>query len=112
MTIIPRTHVDVIPMVALADERYGGYKKVRGVPVRVDDVTVQDEPVDRRVRDTEGIEDIKVIRGKGEWPGGINSIVVFEGEEYDQIGKARIRKIGYYTKHFQVRIRARGAEVK
>lgn len=95
--------------------KYNTWKKVPSEPVEVRDVTVQPfgggtqgnlETNDEQVRDQ------WVVRGHGVWPGGVHSLVVWNGETFDQVGKAKVHTIGQYTKHFQVRIQARGAEVK
>lgn len=111
MSIIQRRDVICIPMVATKD-RYNAWTKTRGVPVTVEDVTVQDDTDRTRDPDENDILDVKIIRGKGVWPGGVHSIVDIDGEEYDQVGRVKVRAIGYYTKHFQVRVAARGAAVK
>lgn len=113
MSIIPRRSVNVFPMIVERDPDYNNWVKRRAPqPTLVDDVTIED--VSDRTRDPEELDltDVKVIRGKGTWPGGVHSIVEIDGEEYDQIGKVKKRQTGYYTKHFEVRIAARGAEVK
>lgn len=111
MSIIPRRSVTVIPM-TVARDRYNSWEKTRGVPVVVDDVTVQADTDRTRDPGENDLLDAKTIRGKGVWPGGVHSIVVIDGEEYDQVGKVKVRSIGTFTKHFQVRVAARGAEVK
>lgn len=117
MSIITRTHCFVVPMVP-EKTKYNTYKRVRGERIRVDDVTIQ--PFNggtsgnlESLTETE-VNDQFVIRGKGVWPGGVHSIITFEDDprEYDQIGVVKQHKIGTYTKHFQVRVQARGAEVK
>lgn len=117
MSIITRTHCYVVPMVP-EKTKYNTYKRVRGARIRVEDVTIQ--PFNggtsgnlESLTETE-VNDQFVIRGPGKWPGGLHSIITFgdDPEEYDQIGKAKQHGIGTFTKHFQVRVKARGAEVK
>lgn len=95
--------------------KYNTWKKVPGDPVTVKGVMVQPfgggtsgnlETGDDQVNDQ------FTIRGRGPWPGGVHSTVEWNGQTYDQIGVAKVHSIGQYTKHFQVRIAARGAEVK
>lgn len=94
--------------------KYGTYDLVRGEPVELDEVSVQPfggGTVGNLETDTT-VRDQFTIRGSKVWPGGVKSIVIYDGVEYDQDGKAKEHKIGVNTRHFQVRIKARGAEVK
>lgn len=106
--------VIVTPMVP-EKTKYGTWKKRPGDPIKIDGCTVQPfgggtqgnlETNDDSVRDQ------YVVRGRGTWPGGVHSTVEFEGEVLDQVGKVKVHGIGQFTKHFQVRLSARGAEVK
>lgn len=106
--------VVVYPMV-VTKTKYNTWKKTKGEGIKVEDVTV--EPFGGGTMGNLETDDAKVndqftIRGHGVWPGGVHSIVEFEGEEYDQVGKVKKHGIGQFTRHFQVRIAARGAEVK
>lgn len=46
------------------------------------------------------------------WVGGPHSIVVWEGEEYDQVGVVRTHGRGFATKHQVIKLKARGTQVK
>lgn len=118
MSLTRHQTITVIPMVKVKN-KYGTYDLERGEPIDIDGVSVQpfaggtvgnlESPDGTTVRDQ------YTVRGSldnGGWPGGVKSIVIFEGEEFDQDGKPKIHKIGVNTQHFQVRIKARGAEVK
>lgn len=106
--------VRVIPMV-VEKTRYNTWKKVPGEPIEIEGVTVQPfgggtmgnlETNDQKVNDQ------WTVRGRGPWPGGVHSTIEWQGESYDQVGKPKVHSIGTFTKHFQVRIAARSAEVK
>lgn len=95
--------------------KYNTWKKVAQPPVEVTGCTVQPfgagtqgnlETNDERVRDQ------WTVRGHGVWPGGVHSTIEWQGEIYDQVGKPKVHSIGQFTKHFQVRMQSRGAEVK
>lgn len=94
---------------------YNTWKKVPQEPIEIKGVTVQPfgaGTLGRLETNDDSVRDQWVVRGHGVWPGGVHSLVEFEGEMYDQVGKPKIRSIGQFTKHYQVRIQARGAEVK
>lgn len=117
MSIITRTSVFVIPMV-VEKTKYGTYKRIRGEQVEVKGVTVQ--PFNAgTVGNLEAPEEDEVpkdqftIKGHNTvWPGGTHSIVVYNGQEYDQVGGVKYFRIGQFTKHWQIRIKGRTAEVK
>lgn len=113
MSMIRHQSVTVIPMVRTKN-KYGTWDLDRGEPILVEGVSVQPfgggTVGNLETEDT--IRDQFTIRGTGTWPGGVKSIVIYEGVEYDQDGKAKDHRIGVNTRHFQVRIKARGAEVK
>jgi len=46
------------------------------------------------------------------WVGGPHSIVVWNGEEYDQVGVARTFGRGKATKHQEIKLKARGVAVR
>lgn len=95
--------------------RFNTWKLTRGEPIKVDDVTVQPFGAGTygNLESGEGtVRDQFTVRGKGVWPGGVHSIIVYQGKEYDQVGVAKEHIIGQFTKHYQVRMSARGAEVK
>lgn len=106
--------VKVIPMVAVKT-RYNTWRKEPGDPIIVEGVTVQ--PFGGGTQgnletDDQKVNDQWTVRGRGPWPGGVHSLVEWEGQTFDQVGKVKNHSIGQFTQHFQVRIAARGAEVK
>lgn len=106
--------VIVTPMVP-EKTRFNTWKKVPGTPVPVKGVTVQPfggGTAGNLETNDDQVNDQWTVRGRGSWPGGVHSTVEYEGQVYDQVGVAKIHSIGQFTKHFQVRIAARGAEVK
>lgn len=115
MSLTRHQTVTVIPMVKVKN-KYGTWDLERGEPIEIEEVSVQ--PFGGgTVGNLEGadgttIRDQFTVRGSGNWPGGVKSIVIYDGVEYDQEGLAKQHKIGINTRHFQVRIHARGAEVK
>lgn len=47
------------------------------------------------------------------WPGGIRSTVIFNGEKFDQVGDAKYYQRGSRrTRHWLIRIKKQGTEVK
>lgn len=115
MSILMRPHtVKVTPMVP-EKTKYNTWKKVPGDPVTIAGVTVQPfggGTAGNLETNDDQVNDQWVVRGRGSWPGGLHSTIEFNGQVYDQIGVAKVHSIGQFTKHFQVRIAARGAEVK
>lgn len=117
MSLLDGPHtVTVIPMQRVKNG-YGTYDLVRQTPVPVKRVAV--EPFnagtygDVEDEDSGDFNDQSIVRGRGIWPGGIKSIVVFEGVEYDTVGLPKKYVRGSKrTHHFQVRIKQRSAEVK
>ena len=107
--------VYVIPKIK-EKTRYNTWKLIDGPEVEMEGVSVQ--PFNAGTQgNLEGTMEDRVndqfqIRGPGEWPGGVHSQVRWRGDLYDQIGKPKQYRQGYFTKHFVVRIAARGAEVK
>lgn len=113
--------VTVYPMVLQGKDRYGNPKKVRGLGVIMEGVTVQNYGAGSlsglEAEDGTSVNDQKTLRGslnegRPTWPGGVHSIVEWEGVEYDQKGLAKEYTQGLRTKHFMVRLKRRGAEVK
>ena len=95
--------------------KYNTWKKVPGQPITMAGVTVQPfggGTAGNLETNDDKVNDQWVVRGRGVWPGGVHSTIEFNGQVYDQVGVAKIHSIGQFTKHFQVRIAARGAEVK
>lgn len=108
--------VTVIPMDTAGKDKYGGWKLVRGTPIELPSVSVQPYGAGSlsglESDDETAVNDQLSIRGRLPWPGGTKSIVIYEGEEYDQQGLAKEYKQGYRTQHFLVRIKRRKAQVK
>lgn len=113
--------VTVYPMVVEGKNRYGNPSLVRGEPIILEGVTVQAYGAGSlsglEDDDETSVNDQHIVRGalndeRPHWPGGTHSIVEWDGVEFDQLGLAKERKQGLRTKHFQVRIKRRGAEVK
>lgn len=122
MSLLDGPHtVTVYPMVVEGKDRYGKPILVRGEGIVLSPET--DTGVDVQnygagslsglESDTEdSVNDQKTIRGRLPWPGGVHSIIEYEGVEYDQKGLAKEYKRGVRTQHFMVRVKRRGAEVK
>jgi len=116
MSLLDGPHtVIVIPMKRVRNA-YGTYTLVRQTPVPVKRVAV--DPFAAGTygtleSDAGDFNDQLICRGRGEWPGGIKSIIKYDGHEYDTVGVPKIFKRGSRrTRHFVVRMKARGAEVK
>jgi hypothetical protein len=57
------------------------------------------------------------VIGRGPWPGGLYSRIAWQQDpsaerEFDQVGEARIYSVRRRTAHFDVILKARGAEVR
>lgn len=113
MSLARHQTVTVIPMIK-SKNKYNTYDLTRGEPIVVEEVSVQPfgGGTVGNLETDDTVRDQFTIRGAGSWPGGVKSLVIYEGVEYDQDGKAKDHRIGVNTRHFQVRIKARGAEVK
>lgn len=105
--------VVVTPKVKVLN-RYGDFDLIDSAPVTVSGVSVQ--PVARRTLNSLGngmqINSTHRIIGRGPWPGGVHSTIVYDGREWDQSGEAEVHNTGFGTHHFTVLIRAQSAEVK
>lgn len=115
MSLLDGPHtVTVIPMIIEGKTVYGTWKTVRGEGIEVPFVTVAPHGTGSfsDMESSNTINDQMSVKGKGEWPGGVKSIVVFEGVEYDQEGLPKEFTRGVRTQHYVVRIKRRGAEVK
>ena len=105
----PHTIV-VIPMVNVRD-RYGDWALTRGTPVTVQCAVQPLESLEAQALDVQVTTTRRVI-GFVDWPGGPKSIVQWDGREWDCEGEQRPYRMGRNTKHFDVLITARTAEVK
>jgi hypothetical protein len=108
-------------MVAEGKTKYGTHNLVRGEGVVLSPETGTGVDVQNygagslsglESDDETSVNDQKVIRGRLPWPGGMHSIVLWNGVEWDCLGLPKEYTRGARTKHFMVRIRRRGAEVK
>lgn len=108
--------VIVYPMIVSGRNKYGEWSYTRGEGISVEGCTVQNYGAGSlsglESEDETSINDQKVIRGSLPWPGGVHSIVEWEGVEYDQKGLPKEYGQGVRTNHFLVRIKRRSAEVK
>lgn len=105
----PHTIV-VIPMVKTRDQ-YGEWALTRGRPVSIRCAVQPLESVEANALDVQVSTTRRVI-GFVDWPGGPKSIVQWDGREWDADGEQRPYRMGRNTKHFDVLITARTAEVK
>lgn len=110
----------VYPMVKTKN-RYNAWELSKGAGITLEGVTVQNYGAGSlsglESDDETAINDQKIVRGSlseelPHWPGGTHSIVEWEGVEYDCKGLAKEYIQGIRTKHFMVRLKRRGAEVK
>lgn len=108
--------VTVFPMILEGRDKYGNWNKVKGDGVVLEGVTVQNYGAGSlsglESEDETSVNDQKVVRGVLPWPGGVHSIVEWNGVEYDQMGLPKEYTQGVRTQHFMVRIKRRGAQVK
>jgi len=119
MSLLDGPHTVIVTPMNRTKNAYGTYTLTRQTPVEVKRVAVDPfgagtyGTLEGSGADDGDFNDQLIIRGRSKWPGGIRSIVEYEGREYDQVGEAKIFKRGSRrTHHFVVRIKARGAEVK
>ena len=105
--------VTVVPMIRTRN-KYGTYDLTRGEPIVKEEVSVQPfgGGTYGNLETDSTINDQWTVRGSLPWPGGVKSIIIWEGVEYDQVGLPKEHTIGVGTQHFQVRMSRRGAEVK
>jgi hypothetical protein len=106
--------VTVYPQVITGKTKYGTWKTERGEGIVVEAVTVAPFGVGSfsDLESVDSVNDQMTVKGIGEWPGGVKSIIEFEGVEYDQEGLPKEFTRGLRTQHYVVRIKRRGAEVK
>ena len=111
----PHTVV-VYPMVVGPErDRHNKPIMVRGEPVIVKRVTVQPFGIQSfGINEKEGIANTHyvIFVRAGVWPGGLHSIVAWDGREWDQYGEIKEHRVGRHTHHDVIRIKARDAEVK
>lgn len=100
----------VRPMVKTKNE-YGTWDLVPGPPVSVmaavQPVTVEEVEAIGTTADT-----TKRVIGRGPWPGGLHSVIEWDGREWDQKGENRDYRMSPRTAHFDIIMVARSAEVK
>lgn len=113
--------VTVYPMVVEGTNRYGNPILTRGEGIVLEGVSCEPYGAGSlsglESEDETEINDQITVRGaltedRPAWPGGTHSIIDWDGVEYDQKGLAKHYTRGLRTKHFLVRIKRRGAEVK
>lgn len=108
--------VTVIPMVITGKTKYGTWATTRGEGIVLTGVTVQPYGAGSlsglESDDETSVNDQKIVRGVLPWPGGTKSIIIFEGEEFDQQGLPKEYTQGLRTQHYMVRIKRRRAAVK
>lgn len=117
MTLLEGPHtVTVYPMSVTGKTKYGTHKLVKGAGIIVEAVTVapfgSGSFSNLESEDETSVNDTFTVKGQGIWPGGVKSIILYEGVEYDQEGLPKNHTRGVRTKHYVVRMRRRGAEVK
>jgi len=113
--------VTIIPMVIDGKDKYGGWKLSRGEGIERSPENgrgVAVEPYGAgslsglEAEDGSSVNDQFTIRGELPWEGGVKSIIVYKGEEFDQMGLPKEFTRGSRTQHFLVRIKRRSAQVK
>ena len=112
-----RPHTVVcIPIVVGPDkDKFGKEVYHRGTPVTIPNVAVQPFGIQAfGIHEKEGIANTHyvIFMDPGVWPGGIHSIVQWDGREWDQYGEIKEHRVGRRSRHDVVRIKARSAEVK
>jgi len=118
MSLLDGPHTVIVTPKVKRRNAYGSYTLTDGDPITVRRVNVH--PFGAGTYGTlEGSDDDGqfndqfVVKGRGEWPGGIRSTIVFDGQEYDQVGVAKKYIRGSRrTNHWLVRMKARKTEVK
>lgn len=106
VTVIPKTRVK---------NRLNTWELIPGEPVEMVGVSVQalgaapTKPVSEAVQTGLG-EQVRTnlrVLGRGPWPGGPYSEVIWEGRVYDQEGEAAVYSMSARTQHFSVVLTAR-----
>lgn len=107
-------HAVTVTVMTGTKNQYNGWDLTpAGDPISVSGVSVQ--PVtDEEVASSGGTIEItsKRIIGRGPWPGGVHSVVHWNGRDWDQQGEARIYGMSERTGHFDVIVHSRSSEVK
>ena len=108
--------VTCIPRVIVGKDRTGSNKLGPGTPVTYRGVSVQPAGLAafgsaerNNVIDADYII-LKAITPA--WVGGPHSTVMWNGVEYDQVGIVKFYGGGRRTKHEEIKLKARGTEVK
>lgn len=114
--------VTVIPMMITGKDKYGGWATERGEGIERSPENgrgVAVEPYGAgslsglEADDGSSVNDQFTVRGELPWEGGTKSIIVFNGDEYDQLGLPKeFTRGSSRTHHFVVRIKRRSAQVK
>jgi hypothetical protein len=113
--------VTIIPMVITGKTKYGTWATERGEgivrsPENGNGVAVEPWGAGSlsglESADETSINDQFSVRGVLPWEGGTKSIIVWDGNEYDQIGLPKEYTRGTRTQHFVVRMKRRSAPVQ
>ena len=111
MSLLTGKHtVTVTPKVKTRDQ-YGDWALTPGVPVQV---RCSVQPVGAEEAEALGVQASTTNRviGRGIWPGGVHSTVLWGGRSWDQHGEVRQYSMSPRTAHYDLIITARSAEVK
>lgn len=105
-----------IPRVIVGKDRTGSNKLGPGEPVEYYGVSVQPAGLAAFGKAEEpGLVNVDYVIYKAPepaWVGGPHSTVIWEGEEYDQVGVVRKYRRGRRSKHDEIKLKARGTEVR
>lgn len=110
--------VEVKNVIAMTRSKYGTYEKTYSDWFEVAGVAVDPHGSESYAgwedKDEQSVNDQITIRGRGTWPGGNQSIIRWNGHEYDQKGEAKQfrRGLSGRTHHFKMRAARRSAPVK
>lgn len=104
------------PKVIIGQDRTGSNKLGNGTPVTYRGVSVQPVGLSAFAQAETPVyinADYLVIKAwEPAWVGGPKSTVVWNGVEYDQVGVVRRFGRGRHTRHEEIKLKARGSEVK
>lgn len=108
--------VTCIPQVVVKKDRTGSNVYGPGEPVTYTGVSVQPAGLAAFGRaEDPGYVNVDYVLIKAylpRWVGGPHSIVTWDGVEYDQVGVVKSFHRGRRTKHEEIKLKARGTEVR
>lgn len=106
----PRHSVTVTEVASTTENPYGGDQPVYTAPTSVKCTVVPvSAPQEIANLGVQAITTYKIFART--WPGGIHSIITWNGRMFDQVGEAEFWDVSPRTSHYEVLMQARYTEV-